>query len=284
MDVDEWGPELVIQTYHQPTGVQGILVVDNTALGPGKGGVRLVPNVTVDEVRRLARTMTWKNALAELPWGGAKAGIVYNPRLDKATHLKAFARRIRHLVPSLYIAGPDMNCGEAEMAVFAKEIGTPKAATGKPLAMGGLPHELGSTGFGVAKATLVALGHERIKPDEASIAIEGFGNVGTFTAKFLAEAGCRIVAVSDSKGTIYDERGLNVAKLLEVKHAQGTVTKYPGGKVLPTGDLFGLPVTVLIPGARPDVITEANYRNVRAPIIVEAANIPISPDIEARLA
>ncbi|MEM4389600.1 MAG: Glu/Leu/Phe/Val dehydrogenase [Candidatus Micrarchaeia archaeon] len=284
MDVDEWGPELVIQTYHQPTGVQGILVIDNTALGPGKGGIRLVPNVTVDEVRRLARTMTWKNALAELPWGGAKAGIVYNPKLEKAIHLRAFARRIRHLVPSLYIAGPDMNCGESEMAVFAEEIGTPKAATGKPAAMGGLPHELGSTGFGVAKATLVALEHERIKPQDASIAIEGFGNVGTFTAKFLAEAGCRIVAVSDSKGAIYDERGLDVTKLLEVKHAQGTVTKYPEGKVLPTRDLFALPVTVLIPGARPDVITEANYQSVRAPIIVEAANIPISPDIEARLA
>jgi len=283
MEVDEFGPEIVLECYHQPTGVRGILVIDNTALGPGKGGIRLVPDITVGEVRGLARTMTWKNALAELPFGGAKSGVVYNPRLDKATHIRAFAERIRGLVPSRYIAGPDMNTGENEMAVFAEEVGTPKACTGKPASVGGLPHELGSTGFGVAKATLVTLKFEGIEPADASIAIEGFGNVGTFTAKFLSEAGCPIVAVSDSKGTIYNEKGLDVGKLIEVKQKEGSVIRYPDGRVLPPGELFSLPVTVLIPGARPNAINEANYRSVRAPIIVEAANIPIPIPVEERL-
>ncbi len=284
MVFDEFGPERIIQTYDVKTRTEGILVIDNTARGLGKGGIRIEPDVTVDEVARLARAMTWKNALADIPFGGAKSGIRIDPKkVDKLAAVRAFARLLKELVPSSYVPGPDMNCGEAEMAIFAKEVGTPKAATGKPAEMGGLPHELGSTGIGVGHATLVALECRKIPVNGATIAIEGFGNVGTFAAKFLTERGAKLIAVSDSKGMIYDEKGLDYEELMCVKRAKGSVTDYKGAKVLPKEDLFGVKCDVLIPGARPDVITDANKGIVKARIIVEAANIPIPERVEIEL-
>ncbi len=283
---DKWGPEKIVIVNDKRIGLSGFLVIDNTAAGPGKGGIRMVPDVTVEEVSKLARAMTWKNAMAGLPFGGAKAGIAANPRVltrDKKMKLmRAFAKALKSLTPKEYIAGPDMNTGEAEMAVFADENGL-DSCTGKPAEMGGLPHELGSTGWGVYHSTITALKFLKMKVRGTTVAIEGFGNVGTFTAKFLSEAGAKIVAVSDSKGTIYNPRGLNVEKLIKVKKEKRTVTKYGGGKVLKTKDLFGLKVDVLIPGARPNVINENNYKDVKAKLIVEAANIPMPVEIEEKL-
>jgi glutamate dehydrogenase/leucine dehydrogenase len=265
--------------------MEGVAIIDNTALGPGKGGVRLVPDVTVGEVFGLARAMTWKNALAGIPFGGAKSGIrAQGSSQNKAALVAAFAEKIAPLVPGKYIPGPDMNMGENEMAVIAKTIGTPRASTGKPSGMGGLPHELGSTGFGVFLATEVALEHAKIPVDEASVAIEGFGNVGTFTMKFLREKGAKVIAVSDSKGTAYLESGLDYGTAMKVKKEKGTVTAYPGAKVLPAADLFALKCDVLIPGARPNVIHYENVDKVRAKIVVEAANIPMTPEVELQLA
>ncbi|NUN11323.1 Glu/Leu/Phe/Val dehydrogenase [Candidatus Micrarchaeota archaeon] len=286
IDYDSYGPETILQVYDARTGMRGFTVIDNTTLGPGKGGIRLAPNVTLEEVSRLARAMTWKNALAGIPFGGAKSGIIADPnKIDKTSFVRIFARLAKPMIPGKYVAGPDMNTTEKEMDAIAEEIGTPKAATGKSLEKGGLPHELGSTGFGVAKSTLTALELMKIKPENASVAIEGFGNVGTFTAQFLVEAGAKVVAVSDSKGTIYDEKGLKIEKLEEIKKEKGTVTAYASqtSRVLPSSNLFTLPTTVLIPGARPDVITDANKNEVKAKLIVEAANIPISPSIENEL-
>ncbi|MEW6328764.1 MAG: Glu/Leu/Phe/Val dehydrogenase [Candidatus Micrarchaeota archaeon] len=281
---DEFGPERIIQTYDVKTRSEGILVIDNTARGLGKGGIRIEPDVTIDEVARLARAMTWKNALADIPFGGAKSGIRVDPRkVDKLAAVRAFARLLKEIVPSSYVPGPDMNCGEAEMAAFADELGTPKAATGKPLEMGGLPHELGSTGIGVGHATLVALECRKISINGATIAIEGFGNVGTFAAKFLTEKGAKLVAVSDSKGMIYNENGLNYGELMKIKQTTGSVTHYRPGKIFPKEVLFDLKCDVLIPGARPDVINDANKYMVKARIIVEAANIPIPERIELEL-
>ena len=281
---DEIGPERILHVYDPATKMSGTVVVDNTALGPGKGGVRLVPDVTTEEVFGLARAMTWKNALAEIPFGGAKSGIRASGHApNKAEIVRAFAEKIRELVPSCYIPGPDMNMSEKEMAIFANVIGTPKAATGKPSDMGGLPHELGSTGFGVALATEVALEYKRIPLSGATLAIEGFGNVGTFTAKFLTEKGAKVVAVSDSKGTAYLESGLDYETLMRVKKEKGTVTAYPGATVLSAADLFAVKCDVLVPGARPNVIHEGNVEKINARIVSEAANIPAKPEFELML-
>jgi len=281
---DKIGPERVIVVSDAATGMQGCVVIDNTTLGPGKGGIRLVPDVTVSEVARLARAMTYKNALADLPFGGAKAGLRGDPKkINTAVWMRAFALKLKELIPAVYIAGPDMNTTEKEMDEFAKALNNPGAATGKSTAMGGLPHELGSTGYGVARSTLVALKHKNIDVKGVTVAIEGFGNVGTFTAKFLSEEGAKIVALSDSGGTVYVPEGIDYAKAMDVKAKTGSVTNYPGGKKLAASDLFSMAVDVLIPGARPDVITAQNQANVKAKIVVEAANIPMSVDIEKQL-
>jgi glutamate dehydrogenase/leucine dehydrogenase len=280
---DEFGFEKVIEVYDQRTGMQGVCVIHNTARGPGKGGIRMVPDVTIEEVMGLARAMTWKNAMADLPFGGAKSGIKADPRKltpeQKEAHMRAFARKIREVVPEQYIAGPDMNTTEKEMAQFADELGTPKACTGKPSSVGGLPHELGSTGFGVATATKVAVEHMGKDLHGMSVAIEGFGNVGTFTMKFLNDWGAKVVAVSDSKGTLYNKDGLKYEDLMKVKAEKGTVTAAHGEK-LDAAKLFELPVDILVPGARPDVINKDNVGNIKAKIVAEAANLPAKYEIE----
>lgn len=284
---DEWGPEKIIQTYDAKTGMRGILVIDNTALGPGKGGIRMTPSVSVEEVFRLARTMTWKNALADLPFGGAKGGIIADPKnmseKQRKEIIQAYARSLKEVCPSIYVAGPDVNTNEESMKWFVEAIGDRRACTGKPKDMGGLPHELGSTGFGVAHATKVALKHIGQSLKGASIAIEGYGNVGTFAHKFLSDWGAKIVAISDSKGVIYNENGLDFDELMNVKQKTGSVVNYKDGKVLPNKEIFELKVDVLIPAALPDVINEGNYRNIKAKVIVEAGNIVMNEEIEGKL-
>lgn len=302
---DEFGPEKVMEVYNPKSGLKGILVIDNTALGPGKGGIRITPTVDVEEVFRLARTMTWKCALAGLPFGGAKSGIVADvkniSKEKKKELVQDFARAIRRLSPKEYIAAPDMNTGEEEMKWYA-EINGWKSCTGKPAnycikILGGrwekcgIPHEFGSTGFGVAKAALVACDFLGIR--HASVAIEGFGNVGTFAARYLLEAGMKIVAVSDSKGCVYNPDGLDVNELMKIKEKTGSVINYFSasaktgllgkGEILPNEKLFELPVGILIPAAQPDVINKKNIGRIKAKIIVEAANIPATPEIEEEL-
>lgn len=289
---DEFGPELVYEVYDPKTGMRGVTVVDNTALGPGKGGIRMTPTVDVVEVFRLARTMTWKNALAELPFGGAKSGIIADvkniSREKKKEIIQSFSRALRPICPSLYVAGPDVNTAEEEMKWFVEANGNHDSATGKPAdfcsnGKCGIPHELGSTGYGVSRSALIAIEHAGLGVDGASIAIEGFGNVGTFVAKHMEEAGAKIVAVSDSKGCVYNEKGMPAQELIDTKSKEGTVTKYGGGKVLPGTQLFELPVDVLVPAALPDVINSGNVDKIRAKVIVEGANIPMTLDIEKKL-
>ncbi len=282
---DEWGPERVFEVYDPRTKVHGVLCVDNTAIGPGKGGMRLVPDISTQEVFGLARAMTWKNALAGIPFGGAKAGIKADPKtVNKEEVIRSFARLLSPLIPKYYCAGPDMNTTEKEMGYFADELKNPKACTGKPASMGGLPHELGSTGFGVAQATRVAMEFSKKPLSGATVALEGYGNVGTFTHKFLSQMGAKIVAISDSKGTAYLSSGFDYQKMMDAKAKSGTVTAYPGAQLLPAAALFTQHVDILIPGARPNVITAANVSSVKAKLIVEAANIPMTPDIEKQLA
>lgn len=293
IEYDDFGPEKIVQVYDAKSKMKGFVVIDNTALGPGKGGIRMTPSVNVTEVYRLARTMTWKCALAELPFGGAKGGIVFRKDVDKEILVRSFSKAMKIVSPEMWVAAPDVNCGEKEMKWFADENGSLKSCTGKPSDMGGLPHELGSTGFGAYHATLVAIDHLGLDVSNVTVAVEGFGNVGMFVSKFLFEKGAKIVAVSDSRGCVYDPDGLDVNELIKVKEETGKVTEYftksvktelnSNGEIMKNSDLFGLDVDVLIPAALADSINENNWDQVKAKIIVEAANIPAKLDIEKKL-
>lgn len=292
--MDEWGPEKILKVYDPKSGMHGILVIDNTALGPGKGGIRMLSTVTIDEIFRLARTMTWKCAIAELPFGGAKSGIIANPKLlskeRKLENIRDFSRALKPLVPRLYVAAPDINTGEEEMAVFAKENGSMKACTGKPAHMCvkpgmrcGIPHEYGSTGLGVVQAAFTAANHIGFDIETATVAVEGFGNVGSYVAEYLTQIEIKVVAVSDSKGCIYNPDGLDYEQLSNLKRETRSVINYKPGKVLNHKDIFELPVDILIPAALPDVITESNRDRIKAKMIIEAANIPMKAQIEEEL-
>ncbi len=291
---DEWGPEKIFDVYDPKTKMRGFLIIDNTSLGPGKGGIRMTPSVNVEEVFRLARTMTWKCSVAGLPFGGAKSGIIADPknmtRERKKEIIQAFSRALKPVCPKMYIAAPDVNTAEEEMRWFVEANGSWKAATGKPANLCvkpgekcGIPHEYGSTGFGVAHATVIALKHMKMDVSGATVAIEGFGNVGTFAAKHLEEMGAKIVAVSDSKGCIYNKNGLDYKKLSGIKEKSGSVTHYRPGEVFDGKKLFELNVDVLIPAALPDSINKNNVHNVKSKIVIEAANIPMTPEMETIL-
>ncbi len=285
MKKDKFGPEYVLRVYDPSIEMEGFLVIDNTTLGPGKGGIRMTPYVSEEETRRLARAMTWKNALVDLPFGGAKSGIVWKggSEILKKIHIQTFARMIKSFVPKIYIAGPDVSTGQKEMEWFVETIKNKKGATGKPKKLGGLPHELGSTGFGVAEAAKVAMEIANIDIKKATVAIEGFGNVGTFAFKHLSQAGTKIVAVSDSRGGVFSENGLDGKKLTNLKSRGLSVVDYPNGKKLKLGEIFNLSVDVLIPAAITDSINDSNKKSIKAKIIVEGSNIPMRENIEEEL-
>ena len=291
---DNLGPEKLIEVYDQKTGMRGFLVIDNTWLGVAKGGIRMTPTVDLEEVFNLARTMTYKNALAELPFGGGKSGIIADVRKislkEKFELVRAFSIAIKPLCPALYVAGPDVNTGEKEMSEFVRANGSLKSATGKPADMCvkpgvecGIPHEFGSTGFGVVQAILESLTFLDRRIKDIKVAIAGFGNVGTFAASLLDQQGAKIIAISDSSGTTYNPKGLNVQKVFDVKKEKGTVADNPDGEKLKSEDIFTLNVDILIPAALGEVITSKNEKGVGAKIIIEAANLPITPDAEGSL-
>ncbi len=288
IEKDGFGPERILEVYNPKVGMHGILVIDNTALGPGKGGIRMTPTVDRIEVFKLARTMTWKNALAEIPFGGAKSGIVLDPRTvsfeKKQEIVAAFAKAIKHLVPDAYIAGPDINMTEVEMETFVHANGSLISATGKPSAMGGLPHELGSTGKGVFVAADVAWKDAGRDWKGTTVAIEGFGNVGTFVMKFMTEAGAKVIAVSDSRGVAFDSKGLSFDALMKAKKEKGSVTAAPGVQVLPSSDIVGTDAEVLVTAAVPDLIKPNDIDRIKAKLIVEGSNIPMTAQTELLLA
>src|SRR3989338_794958 len=293
VEFDRFGPEKILRVYNPKVGMRGFLVVDNASLGPGKGGIRMTPTVSVGEVARLARVMTWKTALAELPFGGAKAGIVANPKTmtqqQRKEIVQAFAKALKLVSPKIYIAAPDINMGEQEMRWYVEANGSLKSATGKPANMCdkngrkcGLPHELGSTGLGIYNAAVIAAKHAGMELENASIAVEGFGNVGYFAAKYLSEKGAKIVAVSDSRGLIYNKAGIEFEKLVDVKKKTGTVAEYKPGTVFPSSKIISLPVDVLVTAAIPDLIKEADIPEIKAKIIVQGSNIPMEKHAEDR--
>lgn len=288
--LDSWGPEKVIQVYDPEIKMEGILVIDNTARGPGKGGFRISSGATPTEVFKLARTMTWKCVLADLPFGGAKGAINADAySIDKIRFVKAFARAVSAFSPDQWVAAPDMNVGEKEIEAFVEEIGSMKAATGKPERLGGIPHELGTTGFGVGvsiESTLEVLCKTvaiQEKLEDLKIAIQGFGNVGSELTKYLANKGARIVGISDYWGAAYNPKGIDVSKAL--KHAYAceeahSIKECKGATAIARDDVTYLECDILVPAAVPNVITAQNAPKIKAKLVFEAANNPTTIEAE----
>ncbi|MFH0979257.1 MAG: Glu/Leu/Phe/Val dehydrogenase [Candidatus Woesearchaeota archaeon] len=287
VDYDEFGPEKILTVYDSQSGMKGFVVIDNTVLGPGKGGIRLTPSVTVDETARLARVMTWKCSIAGLPFGGAKSGIIaYDHNMLRQTKeqiIKAFSKAIKPVCPYLYVAAPDMNTAEQEMAWFADANGSLKSCTGKPRSMAGLPHELGSTGFGVFHSVRVAAPFASLDLLGSTVAIEGFGNVGWFAAMHLASYGATIVSVSDSKGVVYDKAGLDFDSLAKVKKDTGSVINYMTASKSGYNSILDVPADILITAAVPDLIKQADVSRLKFKLIVEGSNIPMGNYVEEAL-
>ena len=286
--IDEWGPEKILQVYDPDTGMKGVLVIDNTSTGPGKGGIRFADTVTPTEIFRLARTMTWKCAAAGLPFGGAKGGIVANPNeVDRVSWVKSFAKMIKPYCPTQYIAATDIGTTELDMAVFAHEIGDMRACTGKPTELGGIPHELGTTGFGVTSALEAAieileeLKLLHVSKKQIRVSIQGFGNVGSFTAKFLDSSGIKVVAISDVSGFIYNKDGLNIPRLMKDIKGKTRFSDLKGYDVCDKEGIFDVDSDIFIPAAIGDVITDktaAKLLKHNVKMVVEAANLPTLPD------
>lgn len=291
--LDSWGPEEVIQVYDQNTGMQGFLVVDNTALGPGKGGIRISSTVTPLEVFRLARAMTWKCALADIPFGGAKSGIRADPyTINKSKFIEEFAKKIAPSVPSRYVAAPDMNVGEKEIETFVETIGDRQAATGKPAKLGGIPHELGTTGFGVGVAlekSFEMIGSTLGLPQDLAdtrVIIQGFGNVGLWIAKYVSNKGAKIIALNDYWGTIYNKEGIDIDQAEKHAYAtseQASIKNYKQGTVLSRDAILGLDCDILVPCAVGGVINEGTWPLIKAKMIVEGANNATIPIAEKQL-
>ncbi len=277
--LDTLGPELVIKVWNPKVSLRAYVVIDNTTLGVAKGGIRMTPHVTEEEVFRLARGMTLKNALAELPFGGGKSGIVADPRSgNKEILIRAFARTLRHILGKIYVAGPDMGTNQNDMAIIVDELDDLNAVTGKPLELGGIPHDLGYTGYGVYISAKIVLKKLGLKIEDASFSIHGFGDVGSNFARFVYENNGNIVAVADSKGVIYCKEGIDVEELIKVKEEKGSVVYYENADETHRNPdkLISYEVDVLVPASKANLVTEENIDMVKAKVIVEGANIPLT--------
>ncbi|UQE75542.1 Glu/Leu/Phe/Val family dehydrogenase [Gordonia sp. PP30] len=285
--MDEWGPEKVVCVSDTRTGMRGVLVIDNTARGMGKGGTRMTPSVTVGEVARLARNMTWKWAGVDLFYGGAKAGIRFDPESpDKEAALRAFVRALRNEVPEEYVFGLDVGLSECDAAIMLDEAGR-GGAVGTPHELGGLPYDqLGVTGFGVAESLDAAASYRGRSTSSLTVAIQGFGAVGAAAARRLAELGATVVAVSTARGGLHHPDGLDVAELLTLRDEYGDalVEHHPTARALAPGDELTVAADALIPAALQDVIDERLAARLPASLIVEGANLPTSPAAQRVLA
>ncbi len=272
----------------------GYRVQYNITLGPAKGGIRYHPGVTLDEVTALAAWMTWKCAVAQLPFGGGKGGVICDPTRMSRRELEALTRRyvaeiIDAIGPEKDVPAPDVNTNEQVMAwimdTYSMHVGHTETAvvTGKPVELGGSLGRREATGRGVSIATRESARHLGFEVRGAKVAIQGFGNVGSISAELLAILGAKIVAISDWKGGVYNEKGLDLIRLEEHVRAHKTVDGFGGGTSLTNDQLFALDVDVLIPAALENQITAANAPTVRAKVVVEGANGPTTPEAHRHL-
>jgi glutamate dehydrogenase (NAD(P)+) len=276
---DELGPIKIVHVYNPKYGLKAVVAIDNVARGPSIGGIRMAPDVSAEEAFRLARAMTMKNSAANLPHGGGKSVIFGDPKMDlvnKEELIRAFARAIRDLVE--YIPGPDMGTDERCMAWIHDEIGR---AVGLPPELGGIPlDEIGATGWGLKASVEAAMKYCRFDLMGARVVVQGFGSVGKHAARFLGEKGSVLVAASDSHGTIYNPKGIDVDRLIALKEAGGKVTDYPDGRKLDTDAVIDIHCDIWIPAARPDVIHRGNVNRLDAKLIAQGANIPFTEEAE----
>jgi glutamate dehydrogenase (NAD(P)+) len=267
----------------------GFRVQYNITLGPGKGGIRYHPSVTLDEMTALAAWMSWKCAVAHIPFGGAKGGVICDPTRMSRRELEALTRRyvaeiIDAIGPEKDVPAPDVNTNEQIMAwimdTYSMHVGHTETAvvTGKPLELGGSLGRREATGRGVMIVTREVAKHVGFDIQGAKIAIQGFGNVGSISAELLAAIGAKIVAITDWKGGVYNPQGLDVAKLQEHVRRNKSVDGFTGGEQLTNDQLFTLDVDVLIPAALENQITIENAGAIRAKVVVEGANGPTTPD------
>jgi glutamate dehydrogenase (NAD(P)+) len=276
---DDLGPCMVVHICEPRAQLKAIVVVDNTAAGPAIGGTRMAPDVGLAECAALARAMTFKNAAAGLPHGGAKSVIVGDPAMaapEKEAIIRAFAAAIRDLEE--YIPGPDMGTDEIAMAWIKDEIAR---SVGLPREIGGIPlDEIGSTGFGLSIAAEVAEEFCGVKLKGARLAVQGFGAVGRNAARFLAEKGAVLVAAADTRGAVTDQRGLDIEQLCALKAARKSVVDLKGATRIEADDLVGVDCDIWIPAARPDVIRGDNVGRLKARLVLQGANIPVTAEAE----
>jgi glutamate dehydrogenase (NAD(P)+) len=284
---DNLGPAKIIQVYEPSIDLKAVLVIDNIAMGPAIGGIRMAPDVSIDECMRLARTMTLKNAAAGLSHGGGKTVVFADPKApkpEKERLIRALAAALRNFPE--YIMGPDMGTDEECMAWIKDEIN--HSVTGLPAEAGGIPiDQIGATAWGIRHAIEVALPLCGFPPGftlaQARLAIQGFGAVGKNAARFLVDQGAVLVGAADSQGSVYDPDGLDVNKLIRLKDAGNSVVDYPEGEKFERDAIVGFDCDIWIPAARPDVINEDNMQRLKAKLVVEGANIPVTPAAEKYL-
>jgi glutamate dehydrogenase (NAD(P)+) len=268
----------------------GYRVQYNVTLGPAKGGIRYHPGVSLDEVTALAAWMTWKCAVAHIPFGGGKGGVICDPTKMSKREIEALTRRyvaeiIDAIGPEKDVPAPDVNTDEQIMAwvmdTYSMHVGhtTTSVVTGKPLEIGGSAGRREATGRGIMIATREAAKHVGFPIRGATVAVQGFGNVGSISAELLArEMGATIVAVTDWKGGVHNARGLDIPALIQHARKSKTVVGFPGGEPLTNAELFRLKVDVLIPAALENQITIENAPSIQAKVVMEGANGPTTPE------
>jgi glutamate dehydrogenase (NAD(P)+) len=266
----------------------GYRVTHNVARGPSKGGIRYHPDVTLDEVKALAMWMTWKCALANIPFGGAKGGVVVNPKALAPRELERMTRRftseiINEIGPEKDIPAPDVGTDSRVMAWIFDTYSMNKGhsvlgvVTGKPLAIGGSLGREEATARGALYVLRGAARKQSLALNGASVAVQGFGNVGSYLARFLAQDGANVVAISDSAGGVYNPSGIDIEAAIARKRETGSIGGLPGTDAISNDDLLLLDVDVLAPCALEQVISESNADRIKAGIVVEGANGPVTP-------
>ncbi|MGZ3410983.1 MAG: Glu/Leu/Phe/Val family dehydrogenase [Xanthobacteraceae bacterium] len=279
---DEFGPARTLHFHSPAVGLKAIVVIDNTSCGPAVGGVRMAPDVSLEECFRLARAMTWKNAAAGLSHGGGKSVIFADPRMStdsKERIIRAFASSIRDIVD--YIPGPDMGTDELCMGWIKDETGR---AVGLPGAIGGIPlDQIGATGFGLAACVDVAREFIGLGLKGARLAVQGFGAVGKHAARFLSEKGVVLVGASDTGGTLSDPAGLDLNALIALKEAGRSVCEHASGNKGNADAILDVECDIWIPAARPDVIRADNVVRLKTRLIPQGANIPCTAEAEMAL-
>ena len=272
----------------------GYRVIHNTARGPGKGGIRFDAGVSRDEVKALAAWMTWKCAVVDLPFGGAKGGVLCDPLQMSQGELERMTRRytngiIHSLGPDSDVPAPDVNTNERVMGwildTYSRHVGHSATAvvTGKPIALGGSAGRREATGRGVMMAARATLAHLGIAMRGARVAVQGFGNVGSIAAQLLAREGCRVVAIGDRTGAVHHSGGLGVDTAVDWVRRHGTLERYPDGDRITNEQLLELDVDLLVPAALENVITSRNARRIKARVVCEGANGPTTAEADAIL-